>query len=71
MVEQRRSSLRDALLSEHETEFASVLARVELDALRGEKAALGLTFELSGPWPPYDFVSPTPDDAAADEPTNA
>ncbi len=43
----------------------------ELDVLRAEKAALGLTFELSGPWPPYNFVSPTPDDAVADEPTNA
>ena len=30
---------------------------VEVEALRAEHADGGLTFELTGPWPPYNFVS--------------
>jgi hypothetical protein len=28
----------------------------EVDALRGRFAAFGIRFELTGPWPPYNFV---------------
>jgi len=30
----------------------------EVDALAAELCGLGVTFELTGPWPPYNFVGP-------------
>jgi hypothetical protein len=42
-----------------DTRLASAVA-----ALEGEYGSLGVTFELTGPWPPYNFV---PRDLAADD----
>lgn len=38
----------------------------ELAALQEERTDLGFTFELTGPWPPYNFVTIGFEEATAD-----
>lgn len=39
----------------------------ELDSLRQKYADLGFSYELSGPWPPYNFASAVPREDSVDE----
>jgi len=41
--------------------------RAELASLEGEYGDLGFSYEMTGPWPPYSFVSIGSEESAADE----
>jgi hypothetical protein len=41
--------------------------RAELESLAEEYGGLGLIYEMTGPWPPYNFVSVGLEESAADE----
>jgi len=45
--------------------------QTELDELRKKYAGPGFSYELSGPWPPYNFAGTAPKEDAADEPVCA
>ena len=41
--------------------------RAELESLEGEYSDLGFSYEMTGPWPPYNFVAIDFKESAADE----
>ena len=45
--------------------------QTELDELRKKYAEFGFSYELSGPWPPYNFAGTAPKEDSADEPVCA
>jgi hypothetical protein len=45
--------------------------RAELDSLRQKYAGLGFSYELSGPWPPYNFASAAHREDSVNEPVCA
>ena len=45
--------------------------RTELDGLRDKYAGIGFSYEISGPWPPYNFANAAPGEDCVDEPVRA
>ena len=45
--------------------------QTELDSLRQKYAELGFSYELSGPWPPYNFASAVPGEDSVNESVRA
>jgi len=41
--------------------------RAELESLEEEHGHMGFSYEMTGPWPPYNFVSIGLEESAADE----